>query len=130
MSSRISKSRGQIAVVMALAVAALLGVMALSTDVGLLYYHWGLLQNAADSAVLAGATYLPSNPTSAVSVGNSFAAQNGISASEVTSTTVAADQMSITVHLSRRVPYYFALMVGLSSGQVEASATAGRGAGR
>jgi Flp pilus assembly protein TadG len=125
MRYRIGIVRGQIAVVMALATAALIGAMALSTDVGLLYYNWGLLQSAADSAVLAGATYLPSNPDNAVSVANSFAAQNGIGATDVISTTVSADQMSITTHLTRTVPYYFALVIGLSSGQVTAVATAG-----
>ena len=74
MRSRTSRFRGQIAVVMALSTAALIGAMALSTDIGLLYYNWGVLQNAADAAVLAGATCLPSNPTVAVSTANSFAA--------------------------------------------------------
>ena len=116
---------GQIAVVMALATAALLGAMALSTDVGLLYYNWGRLQNAADAAVLAGATCLPSNPTVAVSTANSFAAQNGIKRKEMISTTVSADDMSITMQLTRTVPYYFALVIGLSAGRVTANATAG-----
>ncbi len=68
---------------------------------------------------------MPINPTVAVSTANSFAAQNGIHDSEITSTTVAGNQMSITMHLTRTVPYYFALVIGLSSGQVTANATAG-----
>jgi Flp pilus assembly protein TadG len=117
--------RGQMAVVMTLAIGALIGAMALSTDVGLLYYNWGLLQKAADSAVLAGANYLPSNPAGAVSVANSFAIQNGILPTEVSSTVVAGDQMSLTIRLTRTVPYYFAEVVGLSSGLVTAIGTAG-----
>ena len=77
------------AVVMTLAIGALIGAMALSTDVGLLYYNWGLLQKAADSAVLAGANYLPSDPAGAILSANSFASQNGIQPSEVSSTVVA-----------------------------------------
>ena len=56
--------KGQIAIVMTLAIATLLGVMALSTDVGVMYYNWMQLQKAADAAALAGATYfLPQNGT-------------------------------------------------------------------
>lgn len=110
---------------MALACATLIGAIALCTDVGLLYYNWGLLQKAADAAVLAGANYLPTDSAGAISAADSFAAQNGIVASEISSTTVAADRMSITVQLNRTVPYYFAEVVGLSSGLVTARATAG-----
>jgi Flp pilus assembly protein TadG len=124
------KYRAQIVVIMALVVATLIGTVALGTDVGVLYYNWGLLQKAADAAVLAGASYLPADSANAVSVADSFAAQNGIAASEITSTTVAPNQMSITVQLVRTVPYYFAKVIGISSGLVTAQATAGlQGAG-
>jgi hypothetical protein len=49
--------KGQMAVVMTLAIATLLGAMALSTDVGVMYYNWMELQKAADASALAGATY-------------------------------------------------------------------------
>jgi len=124
------KYRAQIVVIMALASATLIGAIVLGTDVGLLYYNWGLLQKAADAAALAGANYLPGDAAGAVSAANSFASQNGIVAGEINSTTVAADKMSITVQLKRTVPYYFARVVGLSSGLVAARATAGlEGAG-
>jgi Flp pilus assembly protein TadG len=113
------------AFVMTVSIAALLGAIALCTDVGLLYYNWGLLQKAADSAVLAGANSLPSDATDAVAAADTFAAHNGIRATEIVATTVSADQRSITMSLLRTVPYCFAQLVGLSSGQVAASATAG-----
>jgi putative Flp pilus-assembly TadE/G-like protein len=119
------KYGAQIVVIMALVVAVLIGTVALGTDIGLLYYNWGLLQKAADAAVLAGAHYLPADPANAISVANSFAAQNGMTVNEITSTTVAADQMSISVRLVRTVPYYFAKVIGISSGLVTARATAG-----
>lgn len=54
--------KSQIGVVMTFCIAALLGMMALSTDVGVMYYNWMVLQKAADAAALAGATYfLPQN---------------------------------------------------------------------
>lgn len=110
---------------MALVIATLIGTIALGTDIGLLYYNWNLLQKAADAAVLAGASYLPGDPDSAVSVANTFAGHNGISTNEISATTVASDQMSITVQLARNVPYYFAKVIGISSGVVTAQATAG-----
>jgi hypothetical protein len=118
------KQKAQIAVVMALASATLIGVIALCTDVGLLYYNWGLLQKDADAAVLAGSNYLPSDTAGAIATANSFASQNGIAAGEISSTTVAADQMSVSIRLTRVVPYYFAQLVGLSAGVVTTRATA------
>ncbi len=118
------------AFVMTVSIAALLGAVALSTDVGLLYYNWGSLQKGADSAVLAGANNLPSDAAGAVVVADTFAAHNGIGATEIVATTVAADQQSITMRVSRTVPYSFAQLVGLWSGLVSVSATAGlEGAG-
>jgi len=49
--------KGQMAVVMTLAIATLLGAISLCTDVGVLYYNWMQLQKAADAASVAGATY-------------------------------------------------------------------------
>ncbi|MGD0291739.1 MAG: flp pilus-assembly TadE/G-like family protein [Candidatus Binataceae bacterium] len=125
MRFRIKEFRSQMVVVMAASIVALIGAMALSTDVGLLYYNWGMLQKAADSAVLAGANALPSNPSDAIATANRFAAQNGVGAAETISTTVAADDMSITIRLTRTVPYLFARVVGLSAGLVTVNATAG-----
>jgi len=49
--------KGQIGVVMTLVIATLLGVMALGSDVAVMYYNWMQLQKAADASALAGATY-------------------------------------------------------------------------
>jgi Flp pilus assembly protein TadG len=48
---------------MLLVMIPLLGVIGLATDLGLLFFHWGIVQKAADSAVLAGAGYLPNHPS-------------------------------------------------------------------
>ena len=90
-----------------------------------LYFNWVQLQKAADAAVLAGASYLPGNASQAQTMANSYANKNGIQNSEIVSTTVAADNMSITTLLSRTVPYYFLRVVGISSGAVKATAKAG-----
>jgi hypothetical protein len=77
-----------------------------------------------DSAVLAGANYLPDNPTKAASTALQLAQINGLTSSEVTSNTVAADDLSITMQAHRTVPYIFAKVLGLTSGTVSVSASA------
>ena len=118
-------SKGQIIVLYAGVLVVLLGAIGLCTDAGVFYVHWQLLQRAADSAALAGATHLPSDTSTAQSGAVSIAEKNGILASEIVSTPVSANDLSITVNLSRTVPYYFARTLGLTTGVVSVSATAG-----
>jgi Putative Flp pilus-assembly TadE/G-like len=117
--------RGQIAVAMLLVMVPLLGVIGLGTDLGLLFFHWGIVQKAVDAAVLAGAGYLPNHTGTAQTKATSYATQNGLKNSEIVSNTVAADNMSITMTTSRTVPYYFLQLVGVSSGTVKPMAKAG-----
>lgn len=116
--------RSQILVLIALSLTVVLGAMALSTDVGLLYFNWQSLQAAADHGAVAGAGYLPSNPPLAISTANSYAMANGIAADEITSTTVSPDRTSLNIQLRRKVDYHFALLLGLVAGTVSAQATA------
>jgi hypothetical protein len=103
----------------------LLGAIGLGADLGLLYFHWGIVQKAADSAVLAGAFYLPNNTSTAQTTATNYATQNGLKNSEIVSLFPAPDHMSITMTTSRTVPYYFLQLVGLSSGTVKLMAKAG-----
>ena len=126
-------AKGQIAVVMTLAIVTLVGVMALGTDVAVLYYNWVQLQKAADAAALAGAGYLPNDPDKALSTAVSYAEKNGIAAGEIGALNCTGSacnptfnsptkptQISITVH--RTVPYYFGRVLGLQSGTIQAVA--------
>jgi hypothetical protein len=115
---------GQIIPVLAAALPALLGAIALVSDVGLLYYNWVVLQKAADSAALAGASYLPESPAQAISTAQSYVTLNSVALTEITSTVVSPDDTSLTVQLRRTVPYNFAVLLGLFSGSVAVSATA------
>ena len=117
-------SRGQTVVIVSLALPVLLGAIALGTDVTIFYFNWIQLQKAADSAALAGANYLPDNPSQAVTAANQLAQANGIKTSEIVSTTVAADDLSISIKLQRTVPYFLAKVLGLTSGTVATAATA------
>jgi len=117
-------SSGQVAPLVAGTIVVLVGAIALGTDIAVHYYNWVQLQKAADSGVLAGANSLPDNPTQAVTVAEQFAQLNGVTAAEITSTTVASDDLSISMHVQRTVPYYFARVLGLSNGTLAAAATA------
>src|SRR5579863_2275302 len=121
--SKIS-GQGQVAVVLLLVLVPLLGAIGMCTDLGLLYFHWVLMQKAADSAVLAGAGYLPNHPGTATDTASTYANRNGMRSSEIVSNAVAADDMSITMTTSRTVPYYFLQLIGLRSGVVKPMAKA------
>lgn len=121
---------GQILIVLAVASAALIGAMSLGTDVGVFYFNWMEIQKAADAAVIAGASYLPLDPATAIATADSYAEQNGVAAGEIVSTTVAANNQSITIAVRRTVPTAFARLLGVFQGRVAAQATAAvQGAG-
>jgi Flp pilus assembly protein TadG len=117
-------SRGQTAVIRAAALPALLGSVAMSTDVAILYYNWSILRKAVDAAALAGAAYLPNFPTTASSTAKTYGTENGINASDTVSATVSGDDKSITMTATRTVPYYFGKMIGLQTASLSATATA------
>jgi Flp pilus assembly protein TadG len=118
------RSSGQILVLVALILPVLIGAIALGTDVTVFYYNWVQLQKAADAAVLGGANYLPDNPSQAQTTANQLAKNNGIKTAEIVATTVAVDDLSISITLRRTVPYFLARVLGLSNGIVTTSATA------
>ena len=83
------------------------------------------MQKAADSAVLAGANSLPDDPSQAMAVAQQYAEANGVKAAEIASTTVAPNDLSITMTVQRTVPYFFAQVLGLTNATLKVSATAG-----
>jgi Flp pilus assembly protein TadG len=118
------KSKGQAVVVIALVLPVLIGAIALGADVSVFYFNWLQLQKAADASVLAGANYLPDNPTTAKSTANAYAQTNGAKVAEIISTTVSPDNLTITMNLKRTVPYYFAKVLGMTNGTVSVIASA------
>jgi Flp pilus assembly protein TadG len=118
------KSNGQILVILALGLPVLLGAVALGTDVTIFYFNWVQLQKAADSAVLAGANYLPDNPPQAQTTADQIAENNGVKSGEIVSTTVSSNDLLLSITLTRTVPYFLAKVLGLTSGVVTTSATA------
>jgi hypothetical protein len=127
MKRMLDKSRGQMMVLYAGALAfALAGAVALCTDVAVMYVNWENLQKAADAAVLAGANYLPNDTATAISTANTWSVNNNsIQASEIVSgPTVSNANQNISITLKRTVPYNFGKVLGLTSADVQVTATA------
>lgn len=115
---------GQLAIVLSLAIPCLIGLIALGTDLTILYLNLAQVQKEADAAVLEGASFLPSNPSLAVSRADAFASEKGIGANEIISTSVAPNRMSVTMMVRRPVRYLFSRIIGVSDGAVTIVATA------
>jgi hypothetical protein len=142
--------RGQMFVVMTLALTALLGALALGTDVAVIYLNWMQLRKAADSAALAGAAYLgpfaATPPASAAcawggggnpayDVACSYAETNGVAPGEILSIgpamtlpsneTVPAGAQTLQVSLRRStIPMFFASLVMPSGSKFAAAVDA------
>lgn len=117
-------SRGQTLALISVIIPVLVGALALGTNVAMLYYNQTIIQKAADAGVLAGANYLPDNPTQAIATAQQYALNNGIKSGEIASTSVANGNGSITMTIQRTVPYGFAQVLGLTNGNAHATATA------
>ncbi|UCH86622.1 MAG: hypothetical protein JSU97_08925 [Dehalococcoidia bacterium] len=124
---KVVEERGQGLVVAALAMVVIMAFAAIAIDVGVFLHERRELQKSADAAALAGAQELPESPTDAVQKAEEWAANNGIDAGELESieisTTYIADD-TITVEVSRDVPFMFARVLGFSSDTMSADATA------
>ena len=130
-SARISASArddaGATALVVALLIVALMGVAALTVDVGAMYIERRQLQTAADAAVLAGALELPANPSRAVAVANEYLELNTTRVDDATivvsSTWASNDTISATIRDSDK-DLFFASVLGISSAEIGAHAVA------
>jgi hypothetical protein len=112
-SSRKRKApKGQALFIVILALPVIVGALTLVMDVGNLYYNQVSMQVAADSGVLAGALYLPSYPSQAVSVAQDYAQRNGIKAGEIVSCTVSPDNKTVLITTSRNLPCFFCRVLG------------------
>jgi hypothetical protein len=126
-----SRNRGQVLIIVAIAIVALLGCLALATDVTIFYFNWAQLRKEVDAAALAGASYLPANPSAATSTASTWVATNGRVGDQIVENSIGSlgvnnlPNSSITVSVQRTVPYYFARVVGLTSAPVTVTATAG-----
>ena len=117
--------RGQVLVLATLFMAVLLGFAALTIDGGQLYRARRQLQNGVDAGAHAGAQVLPDHKSDATAAAYSWAANNTVLGSEVTSVVIGKTWVAddtITVSAQRNVPFGFARVLGRDSGNVTATA--------
>ncbi|TMC00164.1 MAG: hypothetical protein E6J42_01585 [Chloroflexi bacterium] len=122
-----NNERGQVLILMVLGLAALLGAVALTLDIGMAYHERRGLQNAVDAAALAGAIELPSSASLAETKARAWAAKNGITDKDGLTVTISNTYIpndTITVSVSRHVPYYFSALLGIKGGNVPATGRA------
>lgn len=116
---------GQALVLWALCLTAIIGMAGLVLDGSNLQNNRRKLQNAADAAAFAGAYRLPGNPSAATTEDVQWLTANGSAGGEVTTNAVSTTSVTndtITVSLRRTVGYSFMRVLGLSSGNVTATA--------
>ncbi len=70
------RERGQILVMMVLALVVVCGFVSLTIDIGIFLHGRRSVQNAVDAGALAGAQELPSSGNSAESIARAYASQN------------------------------------------------------
>ncbi len=119
--------RGFVAVLTALLIVPLIGITALTVDVGQWYVTARAAQRAADAGALAGVPYLPGSPQSAFSTAQAFTAKNGFdnTAPDVSvSTSLDNGPTQLKVSVSKTVPSVFGQLFGVSAATITRSATA------
>lgn len=133
------RQRGQVIVLVGVALAALFGIAAVVFDVGLFMNTNHRLQAAADAAAEGGVVYLPSNQAAAISAAQALATTNDsglvnltlCNGSPVATVTPGWDTSSqvytLTVSLTCDANYYFGRMLNLTTAQIQANATAAVG---
>jgi hypothetical protein len=131
--------RGQIIVVTALMLTALMAFSALAIDVGNWLHTRTKLQADADAMALAGAQQLcgvASCEAAATSTATSYASKNAVNLAEVLSVSVTTDcdgastpnHDSVTVRVQRNNPSFLAQLIGVSGADINACATAKKAA--
>ncbi len=119
----VKSEKGAITIIMAAAMVALAGMMALVTDAGLLYLNQTKMTNALDSAVLAGVQELPEHSELAIEIAYDYAVQNGLDPSEVTFD-LNLDDYVLTGQATRNVNLFFARILGFNDTDVSAQSKA------
>jgi hypothetical protein len=133
----LSEESGQVLVVAVLSMTALMGFMALATDVGILFWNRRNMQTAADAAAVAGALdYLYNgSTTSAIAAGKVASSANGVTdgtgSAVVTINTPpsfgpnAGNSGYVEALVSKPNPTFFMGMFGVHSVTVGVRAVAG-----
>src|SRR5213080_3053840 len=131
--SRIGRSRvnqldsGQALVVAVLAMTALIGMVAMTVDVGMLFHSRRNYQNSADSMALAGVAELPTNPGLAIQKARDWGTKNGLSSSQIKKVevrTTGYPNDTLYVEVEGQFNWTFGRVLGMTTSNVGAEAAA------
>jgi Flp pilus assembly protein TadG len=120
---RWKRQKGSIAVMVAAALTAILGLAALGTDVGRLYIERQRLNNVADAAALAGAGRLPHDPDGALATARTYLQRNSVDPAGAR-VSLTADNRQISIALDSTVGMTFARIIGPDTVPVAGGAAA------
>jgi Flp pilus assembly protein TadG len=112
-----------VVVIVAAAMVAIMGLVALGTDVGQMYLERTRLVTIADAAALAGAQRLPLDPLGSVAAARDYLRKNGYSP-DLATVTLTDTNHRVSVTVKRQVPMTFARVIGYSNADVGAVAEA------
>jgi hypothetical protein len=119
-----SNSKGQSAVLFAIALPFLFGIIAFAIDLGLVTYEMVKLQNSADLAVMNGVQYLPLNPVEAENTTRSIFKENYGTEDPIQNLLVLNSLTSVKVNYEKEVKLYFLPIVGKTSFTIKGKAEA------
>lgn len=128
-----ARERGTVIVLFSLVLTILMGMAALTVDVGWLYYTGARAQRAADAAALAGVVHLPSlapivggHPAHDIAIDiaarNGFA--NGVDSAVVTPASVPGSRFRFQVTIQYDAPTFFLKVFGIDPQQITRTALA------
>ncbi len=128
---RTKAQNGQVLVIFAGALIALIGIVAVVVDVSWYWANSLRVQRTADAAALAGAVYLPGSTTNAYLYARTEATKNGYTTGSGTTVTPIQDTLNggtdprqLDVTVSAPVQTFFMRVFGLTSIQATRSAKA------
>lgn len=114
---RVSDEQGNVAIILCIVIAVLLGFMAYVIDIGMVYSERMQLSNAIDSAVLAAALELPKDRAEAIQVAEQYLVSNNVSIDEA-NIKISEDNQSIEIATTRDVEHLFAPVLGIENSTV------------
>lgn len=118
---------GQSLIIALLAMTALIGMVAMTIDVGMLFHDRRHYQNTADAMALAGVAELPTNPALAMQRARDWGDKNGVSPGQVKTLevrTTGYPNDTLYVELEGQFDWTFGRVVGMDTSNVGAEAAA------
>lgn len=116
-------NKGNVSIILCLIITAIFGFTALALDIGIVYVEKAKLNNAIDSAALAGVMELPNDATKAKLITLDYLGKNNVTENEV-AINIAPDNKSIEIDAVRNVKHLFAPIIGISNSNVQVSTKA------